>query len=67
MDAYVESMSEEHGVVRLGAGVDPQIGDRIALHPLHVCPTVNLSDELIGERNSRVEQVFPILARGKRS
>lgn len=67
MGAYVESMSEEHGVVRLGAGVDPQIGDRIAFHPLHVCPTVNLSDELIGVRNGRVEEAFPILARGKRS
>ena len=67
MDAYVESMSEEHGVVRLGPGVAPQIGDQIAFHPLHVCPTVNLSDELIGVRNGHVEQVWPILARGKRS
>ena len=67
LDAYVESMSEEHGVVRLGAGADPQIGERVAFYPIHVCPTVNLSDELIGVRGGVVEQVWPILARGKRT
>jgi D-serine deaminase-like pyridoxal phosphate-dependent protein len=67
MDAYVESMSEEHGVVRLGPGADPKVGDKIAFYPIHVCTTVNLSDELVGVRNGKVEQVFPILARGKRT
>ena len=67
LDAYVESMSEEHGVVRLGPGVNPKVGDRIAFHPIHVCTTVNLSDELIGVRGARVEKVWPILARGKRT
>jgi D-serine deaminase-like pyridoxal phosphate-dependent protein len=67
MDAYVESMSEEHGVARLGPGVNPQIGERIAFYPIHVCTTVNLSDELIGVRDGRVEKVWPILARGKRT
>ena len=67
MDAFVESMSEEHGVVRLGPGADMQVGDRVAFYPIHVCPTVNLSDELIGVRNGVVERVLPILARGKRT
>jgi D-serine deaminase-like pyridoxal phosphate-dependent protein len=67
MEAYVERMSEEHGVVRLGPGVDPQVGDRIAFYPIHVCTAVNLADELIGVRNGRVEQVWPVLARGKRT
>jgi D-serine deaminase-like pyridoxal phosphate-dependent protein len=67
MEAYVESMSEEHGVVRLGAGANPQIGERIAFYPIHVCTTVNLSDELVGVRNGKVERVWPILARGKRA
>lgn len=66
-DAYVESMSEEHGVVRLGPGVDPRVGDKMAFHPIHVCTTVNLSDELVGVRNGRVERVWPVLARGKRT
>lgn len=67
MEAWIERMSEEHGVVRLGSGADPQVGDRIAFAPIHVCTTVNLSDELIGVRHGRVEVVWPILARGKRT
>lgn len=67
MEAYVERMSEEHGVVRLGPGANPQIGDRVAFHPIHVCTTVNLADELVGVRNGRVERVWPVLARGKRT
>lgn len=66
-EAYVERMSEEHGVVRLSPGVDPAVGDRLAFYPLHVCTTVNLSDELIGVRNGRVETIWPVLARGKRT
>ncbi|MEP7289954.1 MAG: alanine racemase [Chloroflexota bacterium] len=67
MDAIIESLSEEHGVVRLGSGANPQIGDKIAFYPIHVCTTVNLADELIGIRDGKVSQVFPILARGKRT
>jgi D-serine deaminase-like pyridoxal phosphate-dependent protein len=67
MEAYVDAMSEEHGVVRLGPGVEPRVGDRIAFFPIHVCTAVNLSDELVGVRGNRVEQVWPIAARGKRT
>jgi D-serine deaminase-like pyridoxal phosphate-dependent protein len=66
-EAYVESLSEEHGVVRLGAGVNPSIGDQIAFYPIHVCTTVNLSDTLVGVRGGKVEQVWNIAARGKRT
>jgi D-serine deaminase-like pyridoxal phosphate-dependent protein len=66
-DAYLESMSEEHGVVKLGEGVKLEVGDRLAFYPIHVCTTVNLSDELIGMRGGRVEKVWQVLARGKRT
>lgn len=67
LEGWVERMSEEHGVVRLGSGADPRIGDRIAFHPIHVCPTVNLSDELLGVRGGRIVARWPVLARGKRT
>ncbi len=68
MEAYLVSMSEEHGVVQLeDPTITVNIGDRIAFHPIHVCTTVNLSDELIGIRNGQVEKTWPILARGKRT
>ena len=67
VEAYLESMSEEHGVVKLEAGTKLEVGDRLAFYPIHVCTTVNLSDELIGIRDGRVEKVWQILARGKRT
>lgn len=66
-EAYMESMSEEHGVVHLGTSVDPRVGDKMAFFPLHVCTTVNLADQLIGVRRGRVEAVWPVAARGKRT
>jgi D-serine deaminase-like pyridoxal phosphate-dependent protein len=65
-DAWLERMSEEHGVVRLGPGTDPAPGTRLAFAPIHVCTTVNLSDVLIGVRGGVVAQCFPVAARGKR-
>lgn len=50
-----------------GEHIDVKIGDRIAFYPIHVCTTVNLSDELIGVRNGQIEKTWPILARGKRT
>ena len=66
-EGYVETMSEEHGVMRLGEGVQVKIGDKVSFYPIHVCTTVNLADELVGIRTGRVETVWPILARGKRT
>lgn len=66
IDAFVVKMSEEHGVTHLGEGVDWKIGERVAFHPIHVCTAVNLSDELIGVRDGKVEVVWPVAARGKR-
>lgn len=68
MEAYLVSMSEEHGVVQLeDPSIQVNIGDRIAFHPIHVCTTVNLSDELYGVRDGQIEKTWPILARGKRT
>lgn len=66
-ESVVHSLSEEHGLVRLANRANPRIGDKIAWHPLHVCTTVNLSDELIGVRAGVVESVWPVAARGKRT
>jgi D-serine deaminase-like pyridoxal phosphate-dependent protein len=66
-DAVLVRMSEEHGVLKLAPGVDLPIGTRIAMRPIHVCTTVNLSDELhlhdtlTGDCTS-----IQIIARGKR-
>jgi len=66
-DAHIEAMTEEHGLVRLGPGVAPAIGDRLRFVPNHVCTAVNLADEVIGVRVGRVEAIWPVSARGKRT
>jgi D-serine deaminase-like pyridoxal phosphate-dependent protein len=62
----LERISEEHGMARVEGG-RVRIGDRLAFYPTHACTAVNLSDELVGARDGVVENVWPVLARGKRT
>jgi D-serine deaminase-like pyridoxal phosphate-dependent protein len=62
----VDRITEEHGM--LSTTEDPlALGDRLTFYPMHACTCVNLSDELYGIRDGRVECVWPVLARGKRT
>lgn len=64
--ARVVSLSEEHGVVELPAdGGFPAIGEQVEIIPNHVCPAVNLHDELYIVDGDDVIDVWPISARGK--
>jgi D-serine deaminase-like pyridoxal phosphate-dependent protein len=67
LPVHLEGLTEEHGLVALTPEVQPAVGDRIAFYPNHVCTTVNLSDEIVGVRDGRVEVVWPVAARGKRT
>lgn len=63
-DISVSGLSEEHGWLS-GPGVESlTIGKRLLVIPNHACSTVNLADTLYGIRNGRVEEEFPIDARG---
>jgi D-serine deaminase-like pyridoxal phosphate-dependent protein len=58
--------SEEHGWLRLAVGGKQlTVGDRLQFIPVHCCTCVNQHDEMIGLRKSKVERIWPILARGK--
>lgn len=63
--ATLQSLSEEHGTLRLEKTVDLKIGDKIELIPSHCCTTVNLHDEYYCLRDGVVEAVWNIAARGK--
>ncbi len=57
---------EEHGVLK----IDPskrklKVGDKLEIIPNHVCPAVNLFDELIVTKNNNVETMWKVAARGK--
>ena len=66
-DATIARINEEHGVVLLPTE-DEQgftVGERIEVIPNHICPTVNLTDELYIVRDGKVIDRWPVAARGK--
>ena len=64
--ATIVRLSEEHGVIALPAGETGfEVGDRVEIIQNHICPAVNLTDELIMVRNGHVVDRWPVAARGK--
>jgi D-serine deaminase-like pyridoxal phosphate-dependent protein len=64
--ARVANLSEEHGVVELPENVEfPGVGEVVEVIPNHVCPAVNLHEELYVADGDDVVEVWPIAARGK--
>ncbi len=65
-DAVIENLSEEHGWVRLPESMQGmEIGEKVEVIPNHVCPTVNLADELFVVRDDEVVATWQVIARGK--
>jgi D-serine deaminase-like pyridoxal phosphate-dependent protein len=63
--ATYERASDEHGRLAVASATNRlRIGDKIRLIPGHCDPTVNLYDWYVGIRGNRVEQLWPITARG---
>ena len=61
----VRRVSEEHGFLT-GALVDElSVGQRILLTPAHVCPVVNLADEMLLVRDGEIAETWRVDARGK--
>lgn len=69
LDAYPEAvivaLNEEHGMVDLSAcgARRPEIGERLAIVPNHVCPVSNLHDHVATVRGGRVGRMT-VAARG---
>lgn len=65
-DATIARISEEHGVVLLPEGEEGfDVGDRVEIIPNHVCPSVNLQDQLFILQEGRLAAIWDIAARGK--
>jgi 3-hydroxy-D-aspartate aldolase len=61
----IVAASDEHGKLRVGpTAARLRLGDKVALIPGHCDPTVNLHDWYVGVRRGRVEELWPITARG---
>jgi D-serine deaminase-like pyridoxal phosphate-dependent protein len=59
----MHKMSEEHGHVTIQDAA--KVGEKVWVIPSHVCPCVNLHDEIWYGRNGRVEGKWTVAARGK--
>jgi D-serine deaminase-like pyridoxal phosphate-dependent protein len=65
-DVFVRAMSEEHGILELGASRwKPRVGDQVRVIPNHVCIVVHLNDMIHGVRGGSLETSWPVAARGR--
>lgn len=61
----MRKMNEEHGYVEIDGAAPPRVGEQVWLIPSHVCPAVNLHDEVAYGRRGRVEGRWKVAGRGK--
>ena len=65
-DAHVENLSEEHGMIDISrCSAKPRVGEIVNIIPNHCCVVSNMVDEVYCLRANRVEDVWPVAARGK--
>jgi D-serine deaminase-like pyridoxal phosphate-dependent protein len=61
----IARLSEEHGHVELADGDALELGQRVHVVPNHVCPAVNLADELWVRKDGAIVDRWPVAARGR--
>jgi D-serine deaminase-like pyridoxal phosphate-dependent protein len=59
----MHKMNEEHGYVTIDTPA--RIGEKVWVIPSHVCPSVNLHDEIAFGRGDRVDGTWKVVARGR--
>lgn len=66
--AVIERAYDYHGVVSVPRGTrTPRLGEVVAIVPNHVCPVVNLADQMTVVRDGRLEATWRVDARGRNS
>ncbi len=62
----LRTMNDYHGFVDIPAGsTSPRVGNRVIIAPNHVCPTVNLYDDLVVIEDGQVVDTWRVAARGR--
>lgn len=65
-ELIIQALNEEHGIVEVRGGqTDLQVGDVIEIIPNHVCPVINLADDVHAFRDGSFERMLPVDARGQ--
>jgi D-serine deaminase-like pyridoxal phosphate-dependent protein len=65
--AKVVGLSEEHGKVELPPDSKLKVGDRVRVLPDHICPVINLFDQVYLISGDSVVDILPVAARGRLS
>ena len=58
-------LSEEHGVIEVPPRAGVSIGERVLIMPNHICPAINLANELTMVEDGAVVDRWPVAARGR--
>ena len=67
-DVVLTRLYDHHSVAELPAGGHrPAIGEVVFIVPNHVCPVVNLVDELLVVQGGKIVDRWPVDARGRNS
>lgn len=61
----LKKLFEEHGIVEIQGTTSLHVGDVVEIIPNHVCPVINLADEIYGLRKGGVEKIISIDCRGR--
>lgn len=64
---YIDHMYDEHAIIYNKSFHDAvNVGDTVRIVPVHICPVVNLYDEMyLIDEHGEVEGVLPVACRGK--
>jgi D-serine deaminase-like pyridoxal phosphate-dependent protein len=64
--AKIVKLNEEHGQVDCrGCGSGPRVGERVTVIPNHICPCVNLQDQVWWTEEGEAPRAMRVDARGK--
>ena len=58
-------VTEEHGFVRGGAVDKLWVSGRVLFTPAHVCPVVNLTDQVVAAEKGRAAETWKVDERGR--
>lgn len=61
----LEGLSEEHGHLAVPDGANLKLGDKLRVIPNHICPCINLHDQVFVVSGDRVVEQWKVAGRGK--
>lgn len=64
-DWHVARLSEEHGVIEVPESADVGVGTRLLIMPNHICPVINLANELTVIQEGELIESWPVASRGR--